>query len=94
MMYFRTKRESEFLIDKILSPLAVIAPFFTLPQLYEVWILKRVAGVSSLSWFLMGLMSVLWFWHAVKHKDRILMANTLLMVLFNFAISIGVIIFN
>jgi hypothetical protein len=87
-------KDDRLLIDRILSPLAVVAPLFTVPQVYEVWFLQNVDGVSSLSWFLMGIMALLWFWHAVRHKDKILMINTLLMVFFNFSIAFGTMLYS
>lgn len=88
------QRKKIYLIDQILSPLAVIAPLFTAPQFYEVWVLKKAGGVSSLSWLLMGVMAVLWFGHAYKHKDNLLMLNTSLMIFFNFSIAIGATIYG
>jgi uncharacterized protein with PQ loop repeat len=91
-MHAHKVRNKIFPVDKLLSPLAFIAPLFTLPQLYEVWFLKRTEGVSALSWFLMSVMALLWFWHALLHKDTQLAINTGLMIFFNFSIFLGVIL--
>ncbi len=92
-MYTRHKK-SKSIVDTILYPLAVFSPLFTLPQVYKVWIEQNIEGVSALSWFLMGCMAMLWFFHAVQHKDRLLMTNTGLMIFFNFSIFLGVFLFS
>lgn len=93
-MYLKRLREKKLLIDKVLYPLAIIAPLFTIPQFYEVWFRRQTIGVSSLSWFLMGIMAFVWFIHATQHKDKILQLNTALMIFFNFSIFIGVLVFS
>jgi len=93
-MHYKTKRESGYLIDKILYPLAIISPLFVVPQFYEVWFMKKTDGVSAISWLLMGIMSLLWLLHAVKHQDRMLLLNTAMMVVFNLSIFLGIIIFS
>ncbi len=93
-MHYKTKKVNGYLIDKILYPLAIISPLFVLPQFYEVWFMRKTDGVSATSWFLMGIMSFLWLLHAVKHQDRMLLLNTAMMVMFNFSILLGIIIFS
>lgn len=81
-------------INKAIYLVALIGPIMTLPQLYEIWINKTVAGVSLLTWGAYALVSFVWILYGVIHKEKpILISQTLLLIL-ELSIVIGVLIFR
>lgn len=75
--------------DKTMYGIALIAPVMTIPQLYQVWILKQTQGVSLLTWGSYAGVSALWFAYGMLHKDKPLMLTQFLLLLLDGAIFVG-----
>ena len=80
--------------DKIIYIIVIICPLLNLPQLYNVWIEKSVAGVSVVSWLGFSFISLTWLIYGIVHKDNhILIMNSALMVI-QALVGIGVIVYS
>lgn len=81
-------------LDWITNACAVILPFTTLDQLYIIYIEKKIEGVSAITWFLYGLLSIPLLIYSLKRKDLPMILLNGLWVLFDFAVWAGVVIFS
>lgn len=77
-------------LDLITNVCSVILPFTTLDQLYLVYVKREVAGVSAITWFLYGLLSIPLFIYSLKRKDLPMIMLNGLWVIFDFAVWFGV----
>lgn len=81
-------------LDWITNVCAVILPFTTLDQLYIIYIKRETTGVSAITWFLYGLLSIPLLIYSLKRKDLPMILLNGLWVLFDFAVWAGVVIFS
>lgn len=81
-------------LDWITNACAVILPFTTLDQLYIIYVEKKIEGVSAITWFLYGLLSIPLLIYSLKRKDLPMILLNGLWVLFDFAVWAGVFIFS
>lgn len=77
-------------LDLITNICSVVLPFATIDQLYLVYIKKETAGVSLITWFLYGLLSIPLLIYSLKRKDLPMILLNGLWVVFNFAVWFGV----
>lgn len=81
-------------IDKLIYVVAIIMPLMTIPQVYNVWVLQEVAGVSLLTWGMFTVFSFIWLWYAIEHKNYPLLVNNILWISLQGAVAIGIILFG
>jgi uncharacterized protein with PQ loop repeat len=81
-------------LDWITNVCAVVLPFTTLDQLYIIYVKRETAGVSAITWFLYGLLSIPLLIYSLKRKDLPMILLNGLWVLFDFAVWAGVTIFS
>lgn len=67
-------------------------PVLTVPQMYQVFVVREVEGVSFVSWFSYGVICLAWIWHSYR-KDWGVFWNSLIYAVQCFLIAIGVLIF-
>jgi uncharacterized protein with PQ loop repeat len=79
-------------IDTLIYIAAILQPLFTIPQIYTVWILQTVEGVSLATWGLYTIFNFLWLWYAVVHKEKPLIITNILWILMQGSVFVGVII--
>jgi uncharacterized protein with PQ loop repeat len=83
------------IISNLVLQVAIYAgPVMTIPQLYNVLILKETKGVSIISWVSYGLVSLIWAVYSFKRKDYPVFINNVLYLIFCFSIVIGVWLFR
>jgi len=51
---------------------AILEPIITLPQVFTIFLNKTAAGVSLLTWVGYEILTVVWLWYAVVHKDKLI----------------------
>lgn len=88
----RDKNAVDDRFDWIVNACAVILPFTTIDQLYLVFIKKETSGVSSLTWFLYGILSFPLLIYSILRKDKPMTILNGLWVIVDFAVWIGVIL--
>jgi len=72
--------------------MAIIEPLMTLPQVYEVWINRQAEGVSLLTWSFYVIAATIWLLYGLKIKDRPIILASILWVIVESTIVIGLII--
>ncbi len=78
--------------EKTLVGLGLVTPTSAAPQLYHVWVLKHVAGLSAVTTGAALLMSVLWTAYGVIENRRPLWAVNGLWAVLNAATLLGVVV--
>jgi uncharacterized protein with PQ loop repeat len=61
------------LIDRATYAAAVIEPIVTIPQAATLFIHKNAAGISLSSWIGYELLTIVWMWYGVVHKDKLIL---------------------
>ena len=57
------------LADRLVYAAAIVGPVMSLPQLYDIWVLRRT-GVSIVTWSAYLLMAMLWLLYGLERGDR------------------------
>lgn len=70
---------------------ALAGPVFTIPQMYNIFVLRQTEGVSFTSWFAYGVLSVVWMVHSYR-KDWGVWVNSVLYMVQCFLIAFGVLV--
>ena len=81
-------------IDKYIYLVALVGILMTLPQIYDIWFLNKVDGVSVISWSSYGLMAVFWTIYGLGHKEKVIIYSNICWVILDFLIVLGVFIFR
>jgi uncharacterized protein with PQ loop repeat len=89
-----SKSKGVALLDKLVLSLAVVAPFFELPQLFEIYSNKAAENVSLITWGFFALMAIPWFIYGIVHKEKPIIVLYLLWFLIDSIIVIGILIYS
>ncbi len=81
-------------IDRLIYITGIAGPFFTLPQVLEIWRDHNAAGVSVPSWISYCIMSIIWLTYGVVHKEKPIIYSQIVWIFFNFAVAVGAIIYG
>ena len=82
------------ILDKIILMLAVIAPLFEVPQLWEIYSSRAAENVSLITWSFFALMAVPWFFYGIVHKEKPIIILYFLWFLIDSAIVVGILIYS
>ena len=67
------KSKKPLFIDRATFVVAVLEPLVTIPQALTLFIQKTAAGVSLSTWVGYEILTLVWLWYAVVHKDRLIL---------------------
>ncbi|MFT4313343.1 MAG: hypothetical protein ACMXYA_02960 [Candidatus Woesearchaeota archaeon] len=81
-------------IDSIIYVAAICMPFMTIPQIYNVWVLQQVTGVSIITWVMFTAFSCIWLWYAIHHKNIPLLVNNILWIIMQGSVAVGILVFG
>jgi len=85
------KKENAGSFFKYLMFFVVIAePISAIPQIYEVWVDKNIAGISMLTWSLWSVAAGIWVVYSLKIRDKMLLISSSLWVTVQSLVVIGV----
>jgi uncharacterized protein with PQ loop repeat len=82
------------LIDRLIYVAAIVEPLFSLPQAIEVYRTKSAGSVSVLSWLGFEVMTLIWIWYAVVHKERMILIYQTLFFVIDGAVLAGAIYYG
>jgi uncharacterized protein with PQ loop repeat len=78
--------------EKLIIFVAIIGPFANLPQLINVWIKKKVDGVSVVSWILFSTVSLVWLIYGIIKKDKYITITFTITLILQLMVTVGTII--
>jgi uncharacterized protein with PQ loop repeat len=67
------KQAKPLLVDRLTYGAAILEPIITIPQVVVIFQQKTAAGVSLSSWIGYEILTAIWLWYAVVHKDRLIL---------------------
>ena len=89
-IFSRYRKKSAF--DYFMYAVGLSASIVTLPQVYNVWVLHNIAGVSLISWGAYAILSFFWIIYGIIRKEKLVLFNSLGLFIVNLAVAVGVII--
>ena len=70
----------------------ILAPLFILPQAVQILVYNNSAGVSFITWFLLGIVAFLWIIYGVIHKEKPIIITNVLFCILNFVVAFGALV--
>jgi uncharacterized protein with PQ loop repeat len=77
-----------------MSIIAIVSPLTIVPQVVQIFQTKDVVGVSLSTWAFSAATSAIWVIYGLHHRDKPIIFNSVLGVLFCGLIAIGVLIYR
>jgi len=87
-----SKRDRK-LIDKLAYLMAFFAPFIHIPQIFQIYYYENATGVSIISWAGFVVISIVWLFYGIIHKEKPLIIMYALLMATQIATLIGAIIY-
>ena len=58
------------LLDRVVITVGIIGPMASLPQIFKIYLLQNVGGISTTSYALWALMDIPWIFYGIVHRER------------------------
>jgi len=81
-------------IDRYIYVVAIIGIVMTLPQIYDIWVLQKVDGVSLISWTTYLFSAILWTIYGLGHKEKVIIFTNISWVFLDIMIVVGILVFR
>jgi uncharacterized protein with PQ loop repeat len=81
-------------LDVAIYPIGGLSLILTLPQVYEVWVLHKVDGISLITWSMWTLSSFFWCAYGAVHKATAIMFMQIGWIVLYTMVITGVLIFR
>lgn len=88
------KQVKPLLVDRLTYAAAILEPVITIPQVMVIFQQKTAAGVSLLSWIGYEVLTAIWLWYAIVHKDRLILVYQGLFFIIQALVIIGAVIYG
>ncbi|MFH0776652.1 MAG: PQ-loop domain-containing transporter [Patescibacteria group bacterium] len=82
------------ILDKIAMLVAILGPIFTLPQIYKIYALQNVEGLSLISWGSYLVFNIPMLLYGIVHCEKMITRMYFLWILVNGSIVAGIILFH
>ena len=80
--------------ENLVLLVAIIEPLSTVPQIITTYTLQDATGVSLLSWLLFTCASIVWLIYGIKIKSNPLIASSVMWVLTEIILIVGIVIYS
>ncbi len=81
-------------LHRLLGSLSVFTMLMTIPQVLTIWVSRRAAGVSILSWSAYLVSAVVWLWYGLQKHDKNIYLPCLGWILLDSAVIVGVLFYG
>jgi uncharacterized protein with PQ loop repeat len=88
------KPENHRFVDKLIYLAAILEPLVTLPQVIVIFRDKSAQGVSISSWFGFQVLTAVWIWYGIVHKDKAIIIYQGLFFIFQGMVIVGGIMYG
>lgn len=88
------KRASSRLVDRLVYLAAIVEPLFSIPQAYQIYHERAAANVSVLSWLGFEIMTLIWLWYGVVHKEKMILIYQGLFFIVDGSVLVGAVYFG
>lgn len=89
-VFYDPHKKTGHFLEKLVYPVSLISPIMTVPQAYEIWVKKSVAGVSLATWGAYAVVSFMWLIYGTVHKEKPLAIANFLLFILDCSIVIGI----
>ncbi len=76
-------------IHRLLVSLSVFTMLMTIPQVLTIWVTRRAAGVSVLSWSAYLVSAIVWLWYGLQKRDKNIYLPCIGWMLLDSAVIVG-----
>jgi len=83
-----TKKQRQ-LVDRLTLLAAVGGPLFTIPQVLKAYVPSDGAGISLTTWIAYNILSIVWIYYGIIHKERLIITTQSLYFIAQTAVVIG-----
>lgn len=80
--------------DHFMFFIALMGPIMTIPQVYDIYSTKKVAGFSTITWGAYAIFAVFWIIYSIIHKDKPILINSFAFLFLNTLVLIGIFLFQ
>lgn len=80
--------------DVLIYPIAILAPLALLPQVMLLYATRDASGLSLPTWVLLACINVIWIGYGVVHKEKPVVVNSLILVVLNSSVAVGILLFR
>jgi uncharacterized protein with PQ loop repeat len=94
MPKLKTKQKRQYVVDKIILAVAILEPICTLPQAIGIYRDKDASGISILTWVGFNILTIIWIWYAITHKEKIVLIYQSLFFIFDTLLIVGAIMYG
>lgn len=88
------KKAKPLVVDRLTYMAAIIEPVITIPQAHQIFRDKTAAGISLFSWVGYEILTLIWIWYALVHKERMILVYQGLFFVVQLAVIIGGVIYG
>lgn len=81
-------------IDAAIYPIGTLSLLLTIPQVYDVWVLKQTEGVALITWSMWTVSSFFWLVYGVFHRAHAIVIMQVGWIVLNLLVIMGVLIFR
>lgn len=89
-----SKATNPRIIDRLVYVAAIVEPLFSLPQAYQIYNAKAAVNVSILSWLGFEIMTIIWLWYGIAHKDKMILIYQGLFFIIDGSVLVGAIYYG
>jgi uncharacterized protein with PQ loop repeat len=91
---FPSQKGIKKFLDKIIFAVAFIMPLMTLPQIYNIWVLKDATGVSVATWSAFLFFALIWLSYGIVHKEKPLIISYATWIVMHVSVVVGTILYG
>lgn len=92
LRFFHRKKNKD-LVDKIIYAISIVGPAMTIPQIYNIWIKKSLAGVSLATWLAFTIIAASWLTYGIAHRAKPIIFANILWLIVDIIIVTGLLVF-
>ncbi len=81
------------LFDKMIYVVAIGTPLMTVTQVWQIWVEKKIIGVSMATWIASLVSAIFWLIYGVIHREKPIIYTQTLWMIFSAMIVIGLVIY-
>ncbi len=77
-------------MKRLMGGLSIFTMLMTIPQVFTIWVNRRAAGVSILSWSAYFVSAIVWLWYGLRKRDKNIYLPCIGWILLDTAVIVGV----
>ncbi len=90
----RKQKRAPLLVDRATYIAAIIEPIITIPQVMIIFRTKNATSISLLSWIGYEILTAIWVWYGIVHKDKLILLYQGLFLIVQGAVIVGAIMYG